>query len=447
MTPTAAKATGASRTPQVLALNAGSSSIKFALFDAAPELHQTGAGRIERIGAGSTRLKASGAAFGAAADRGVDCALDASDHRAATRALLGWFEQHQPLDALTAVGHRLVRGAPLYRAPQCVDAEMIERLRQLSPFDTQHLPHEIDLIETLRERCPGLPQVACFDTAFHSRLPAVASLLPIPRRYAEQGVRRYGFHGLSYQFLMHELAQQGGDAAARGRVVMAHLGNGASLAAVHAGQPVDTSMGYTPNSGVPMSTRSGDLDPGVLRYLARTERLDAEQLDRLLTTESGLLGVSGSSADMRDLLERESSDVHAAEAAALFCYQVKKCIGAYAAALGGIDTLVFSGGIGENSAEVRTRVCSGLGFLGIELDAASNTANAGVISARGAAVVVRVIRTDEELVIARSVCELLGLQPPHREQPPHEPPAATPPQHRPGSAEPGAFPTTTGDGT
>jgi len=251
--------------------------------------------------------------------------------------------------------------------------------------------------------------VACFDTAFHHDLPRVARLLPIPRRYEAQGVRRYGFHGLSYAFLMEELARLAGTEAAAGRVILAHLGNGASLAAVRDGKPVDTSMGFTPASGVPMSTRSGDLDPGLLWYLARTDGLDAKRFNHMVNFQSGLLGVSETSSDMRVLLECETEDVRAAEAVALFCYQVKKWIGAFAAALDGLDTLVFSGGIGENAPAVRARSCAGLGFLGIELDQKRNAANEGVISTRASRVAVRVIHTDEERMIAGTVCRVLGL--------------------------------------
>ena len=290
-----------------------------------------------------------------------------------------------------------------------ITAEMVADLRQLSPFDPEHLPEEILLTEEFHRRFPDMPQVACFDTAFHHDLPRVAQLLPIPRRYEAQGVRRYGFHGLSYAFLMGELARLAGTEAAQGRVILAHLGNGASLAAVHRGKPMDTSMSFTPTAGVPMSTRSGDLDPGLVWYLARTEHLDAKGFNEMVNFKSGLLGVSETSSDMRDLLEHETQDVRAAEAVALFCYQVKKWIGAFAAALGGLDTLVFAGGIGENAPTVRGRICNGLGFLGIELDEKQNATNEGVISAKTSGIPVRVIPTDEERMIARMVCGVLGL--------------------------------------
>ncbi len=286
---------------------------------------------------------------------------------------------------------------------------MVEELHQLSPFDPEHLPEEILLIQAFHRRFPDLPQVACFDTAFHHDMPRVAQMLPISRRFEAQGVRRYGFHGLSYAFLMEELARLGDPAATAGRVVLAHLGNGASLAAVRDGKSVDTSMSFTPTAGVPMSTRSGDLDPGLVLYLARTEKMSAKQFNEMVTSHSGLLGISETSSDMRELLDRESQDVRAAEAVSLFCYQVKKWIGAFAAALGGVDTLVFAGGIGEKAPTVRARICDGLGFLGIELEEKQNAANEGVISSAASRVAVRVIHTDEEHMIAKTVCCVLGL--------------------------------------
>jgi len=335
--------------------------------------------------------------------------VTAPDHMVAVGALMDWIEERTGHDALTAVGHRVVHGGPKYSKPQLITAEMVEELHRLSPFDPEHLPEEILLTEAFHRRFPALPQVACFDTAFHHDLPRVARLLPIPRRYEAQGVRRYGFHGISYAFLMGELARLAGSEATQGRIILAHLGNGASLAAVRDGKPRDTSMSFTPTAGVPMSTRSGDLDPGLFWYLARTEGPDAKQFNEMVNIQSGLLGVSETSSDMRNLLDRETQDVRATEAVALFCYQVKKWIGAFAAALGGLDTLVFAGGIGENAPTVRARVCDGLGFLGIELDEKRNAAYDGVISAPAGRVALRVIRTDEELMIAKIVCRVLGL--------------------------------------
>jgi len=391
--------------PRILTINGGSSSVKFALFAAGDPLRRILAGAIERIGSPEAAWRVTGASRADNFSR----PLKAPNHRTAVNALLDWIEERGGRGALAAVGHRVVHGGPRYSRPQRITAAMVKELRRLSAYDPEHLPEEILLTDAFRRRFPDLPQVACFDTAFHHDLPRVARLLPIPRRYDAQGVRRYGFHGLSYAFLMDELVRLTGTKAAHGRVILAHLGSGASLAAVRDGRSLDTSMGFTPASGVPMSTRSGDLDPGLVWYLARTEKMSAKRFNKMINSQSGLLGISETGSDMRDLLDRETRDERAAEAVALFCYQVKKWIGAFAAALGGLDTLVFSGGIGENAPAVRARICAGLGFLGIELEEKRNAANEGVISAEAGRVVVRVIHTDEELEIARSVYRVLGL--------------------------------------
>lgn len=324
-------------------------------------------------------------------------------------ALMNWLEQHLGPTSIKALGHRVVHGGPKYRDPQRVTAELLEELRRLSPYDPEHLPSEIRLMEVFRERHPDLPQVACFDTAFHRDMPRVSKILPIPRSFEAKGVQRYGFHGLSYAYLMEELARVDETVATEGRVILAHLGNGASLAAVRGGRCIDTTMGFTPTAGMPMSTRSGDLDPGLVWYLARSEQMTAEQFHKMVNHQSGLLGVSEISPDMRDLLAREDDEARAAEAVSLFCYQAKKWIGAFAAALNGLDTLVFAGGIGENAPVIRERICAGLGFLGIQLDETRNKANEAVISADTSPTTVRVIRTDEEVMIARAVCRLLGF--------------------------------------
>jgi acetate kinase len=297
-----------------------------------------------------------------------------------------------------------------FTQPALVTPQLLEELRRICPYDPDHLPGEIQLIETFRARFPTLPQVACFDTAFHTTMPRVAKLLPVPRRFDAMGVQRYGFHGISYAFLVEELARVAGSEAAKGRVILAHLGNGASLAAVRDGKSVDTSMGFTPAAGLPMGTRPGDLDPGVAWYMMQSEHLTAAQFNQIVNRESGLLGVSETSSDMRDLVDRQAGDPRAAEAVELFCYQTRKWIGAFAAALGGLDTLVFAGGIGENGSEVRARVCSGLQFLGIDFDQARNSANNQVISTDASRVAVRVIRTDEELMIAREVSRFLARE-------------------------------------
>jgi acetate kinase len=391
--------------PRILTINGGSSSIKFAVFEAGDPLRRILEGGIERIGLPEAMFVVKGLNQTDNFSRLVT----APDHTVAVGILMDWIEGRIRRGELTAVGHRVVHGGPKYSKPQRITAEMVDELRQLSPFDPEHMPEEILLTEAFHRRFPDLPQVACFDTDFHHDLPRVARLLPIPRRYEAQGVRRYGFHGLSYAFLMRELARLGGAEAAHGRIILAHLGNGASLAAVRDGKSIDTSMSFTPTAGVPMSTRSGDLDPGLVWYLARTEKMSDKQFNEMVNFQSGLLGVSETSSDMRYLLDHETEDVRAAEAVALFCYQIKKWIGAFAAVLSGLDTLVFAGGIGEKAPIVRARICAGLGFLGIELEGKRNAANEGVISIDASRVKVRVIRTDEELMIAETVCDTLSL--------------------------------------
>jgi len=390
---------------RVLTINGGSSSIKFALFTTGGSLRRQVKGKLERIGMSASMLVTEGPRR----EDNVTRAVSAPDHGKAAALILDWLDANLGGDELAAIGHRVVHGGPDYSEPQRITPAMVAALQKISAFDPQHLPLEIMLIEAFQRRHAAVAQVACFDTAFHHDLPRVAQLLPIPRRYQAKGLRRYGFHGLSYAYLMQELARVNGAQGARGRIVLAHLGNGASLVAMHEGKPLDTSMGFTPAAGVPMSTRSGDLDPGLAGYFARTENMDAEQFDAMVNSQSGLLGVSETSSDMRDLLERETSDVRAAEAVALFCYQVKKCIGSFAAALGGLDTLVFAGGIGESTPVVRARICSGLAFLGLELDATRNMAGEGVISTGKAGVIVRVMQTDEESMIAQMVCRSMGL--------------------------------------
>jgi acetate kinase len=386
----------------VLAINSGSSSLRFALFKLGESLSQILLGKFDRIGLPDAKLSFTDAL----ANKSNERTIDASNHVACVPLLVELLEKRT---SVSAIGHRVVHGGPHYREPLRVDGRVLEELRRISPFAPNHLPDTIALIEAFVAQFPRVPQVACFDTAFHSTLPRVARLLPIPRRYEAKGVQRYGFHGLSYSFLMQELEAVAGAKAVNGRVILAHLGNGASMAAVRNGKSMDTSMGFTPAAGLVMSTRSGDLDPGLVSFLARTEQMTETQFDRMIHHESGLLGISEISSDMRDLLARETTDVRAAEAVALFCYQAKKWIGSFAAALGGLDTLVFAGGIGENTPAIRARICEGLGFLGIELNEPCNAKNAPVISAPTGRVTVRIIRTDEELMIARSACRILGL--------------------------------------
>ena len=382
----------------VLTINGGSSSIRFALFRIEEPLKRGLYGKVDRIGLSGTNLTF----HDPTGNRQDNRSLAAPDHKSAANLLIDWLEAQDSFASVRAVGHRVVHGMK-HIQPEIVTQDLLDELHRIRPYDPDHLPREIELIEAFRRRHPKLPQVACFDTAFHCTMPRVAKLLPIPRRFDAKGIQRYGFHGLSYAYLMEELARLGDPTAATGRVILAHLGNGASLAAVRDGKSMDTSMGFTPTAGLVMSTRSGDLDPGLAPYLARTEQMTTPQFYEMVNHRSGLLGVSEISSDMRDLLAQEAGDVRAAEAVALFCYQAKKWIGSFVAALGGLDTLVFAGGIGENSPLVRARICEGLSVLGIELNESRNAQSAGVISTNASRAKVRVLRTDEELMIARSV--------------------------------------------
>ena len=394
--------------PCFLIIYGGSSSIRFAVYEVGRTLRRRLSGKIDRIGAKGTTLTVNDPAGQPQASR----RLAAADHRAAAGDLADWLEAQPIFASVKAAGHRLVHGMT-HAEPERVSARLLAELRRIIPYDPEHLPRAIGLIEAIRERHPRLPQVACFDTAFHRTMPRVAKLLPIPRRYAVKGVERYGFHGLSYAYVMEELGRLD-PAARKGRVILAHLGNGASLAAVRHGKSIDTSMGFTPTAGLVMSTRTGDVDPGLLYYVARAEHLTAAGVQRMVNHESGMLGVSGTSGDVRDLLAREARDGRAADAIALFCYQAKKWLGSFAAALGGVDTLVFSGGIGENAPLIRERICEGLGFLGIALSRQRNATNAALISADASSVTVRIVRTDEELMIARGVVRVLALGPTQR---------------------------------
>jgi acetate kinase len=387
----------------VLTINGGSSSIKFALYQTGESLEQCFQGSVDRIGLPGTNLTFNDST----GNQEGSLILESSDTRSASNFLIDWLEEQIDFSLISGVGHRVVFGMK-HTEPERITQKLLNELHRISPYDMDHLPAEVELIEALRQRYPKLPQVACFDTSFHRTMPRVARLLPIPRRFDAIGIQRYGFHGLSYAYLIEELARVAGAKAAQGRVILAHMGNGASLTATYGGKSVDTSMGFTPSSGLPMSTRPGDLDPGVAWYLMQAENLTPKQFNNLINHESGLLGISETSSDMRDLLDRERQDVRAAEAVELFCYQVKKWIGAFAAVLAGVETLVFSGGIGENAPEVRARICDGLGFLGIELEKKRNAANDGVISTAASLVSVRVIHTNEEYIIAKTVCRVLG---------------------------------------
>jgi acetate kinase len=378
-------------TVRVLCVNSGSSSLKMALYEDETTI---GSVAVEGVGLGEGRLEIRNAAAGVVqAERGAFPNVRAALQRALAAAALP-----DP----DAVGHRVVHGGPHHAAPERVTPQLIAALRALVPLSPLHLPAALDGIDAVNIRFPGLPQVACFDTAFHRRMPDVARRLPLPRALAAKGIERYGFHGLSYEYIVATVG-----AARLGRALIAHLGNGTSLAAVRDGVPVDTTMGFTPTGGLMMGTRSGDLDPGVLVHLLGHEGYDAGAIERLVDHESGLLGVSGITSDMKALLDARATEPHAAEAVELFCYLLRKHIGAFAAVLGGIDTLVFTGGIGERAAPVREETCRGLEHLGVHIDRERNARHDPVISAPGTACTVRVIPTDEDLMIARHTRALL----------------------------------------
>ncbi|HET7306639.1 MAG TPA: acetate/propionate family kinase [Gammaproteobacteria bacterium] len=390
---------------QLLTINTGSSSLKTVLY----ATHETPTpilrAQVNRIGAAGSQVRITGAGGGLLFEHEVALA----DHATALGTVLDRLAREGAFASLKGVGHRIVHGGARYRAPQWITPELVDALRALAPLDPDHLPQALSGIDTIVRRFPDLPQAACFDTAFHADMPARAQMYALPRRYYDAGIRHFGFHGLSYEYIVAALRERE-PALADGRLIVAHLGNGASVAAIRNGRSIDTSMGYTPAAGLVMSTRCGDIDPGVLLDLAQQRGMDAPAINRLINHESGLLGVSERSADMRDLLDAEATDSRAAEAVDMFCYRARKYIGAYAAALGGLDMLVFTGGIGEHAAPIRERICAGLDFLGIRLDPARNQAAGPVISGDESPVQVRVMETDENLMIARHTLELMNAK-------------------------------------
>jgi len=408
----------------ILTLNAGSSSIKFALFGGEQNDARLLHGAVSRVGTGGAKLAAFNEGGGVLCDEPVKAenAADAGGQVIAWlksrflgtggNGVAGSEEDGVAMGVPIATGHRIVHGGTRSLGHQRITAALLAEMDKAAPLDRAHMPAQIGLIRQCQQQFEGLPQFACFDTVFHAGLPRIATMLPLPRKYFDAGVRKYGFHGLSYEFLMAELLRVGDAGEAQGRVLLAHLGAGASLAAVAKGVPVDTTMAFTPTSGLMMATRPGDLDPGVMVYLAREGGLDAAGMDRMMNTECGLLGVSETSGDIRDLLGRRATDERAAEAVALFCRSVVKNIGAMAAAMGGIDTLIFAGGVGENAAEIRAEICKDLAFLGVGIDAGRNERGCGVIShiecGEATKVVVRIVRTDEEAMIARHVVRMMG---------------------------------------
>ncbi len=389
----------------ILTINGGSSSLKAGLFQMADRETRIVSATIERIGQSDSRMHIKDGNDTVLMDREGAIA----DHGAALMALVGWLRDHGFDRGLRAVGHRIVYGGHRFRTPQRITLALQAALRELAPMDLDHLPQACANIETIGRLYPALMQVACFDTAFHRHMPPVAQHYALPERFAEMGIMRLGFHGLSYESVMHTL-RACDPKAAHGRVVIAHLGSGASMAAIRDGHSIDTSMGFTPLAGLVMGTRCGDLDPGIVLHLLTGQGMTPAAVNDLLNKESGLLGVSATSSDMRDLLERERTDVRAALAIAMFCYQARKTLGSYAAALGGLDTLIFTAGIGAGAAPIRARICQGLAFLGIVLDDTRNDKHAPIISAEASPVTVRVIPTDEDRMIARHTQSLITLK-------------------------------------
>lgn len=387
----------------VAVLNAGSSSIKFALHDAEPGEALLFRGQIERIGV-APRLRVVNADGEQIAERSWPS--DGFDHKAATQELLKTTVELLKGRSVTAVGHRVVHGGTGYAAPVQVDDQVMTALAELVPLAPLHQPHNLAIIRAISELAPQLPQVACFDTAFHRNQPQLAQQFAIPRKFTDAGVRRYGFHGLSYEFVAARLAESAPDLAAS-RIVVAHLGNGASLCAIHEGRSVASTMGFTAVDGLAMGTRCGTIDPGVLLYLMDAHGMDARAIENLIYRESGLLGVSGISSDMRTL--RSSPEPGAAEAVSLFVYRIVREIGSLAAALGGLDGLVFTAGIGENDPATRKEVAAGCRWLGVELDETRNRAADENISSESSKVWVRIVRTDEERMIARHTLAVLNM--------------------------------------
>jgi acetate kinase len=392
------------RDSHILTINSGSSSIKFSLYALGETESLILKGELAGIGGEHGYFQTEDQAGHQLTARKIDL----PDHDATWNILFEWLQSHEVGKDLHAVGHRLVHGGTAHVRPQLVSPALIADLKLLMPLAPDHLPHEIKGLEAVHRHYPRLPQVVCFDTAFHRRMAEVAQRYALPEPLFRAGLQRYGFHGLSYEYLTQELEREAGPQEASGKLIIAHLGNGASLAAIEAGRSLDTTMGLTPAGGLVMSTRSGDLDPGVIIYLLQEKGMAPAAVNRLINHQAGLLGISGISSDMQDLLARADTEVGAALAVELFCYQARKFAGALTAVLGGLDTFIFTGGIGENSATIRARICANLEFLGIHLDPELNQENAPIISKQDSRVTVRVMKTDEELIIARhtQICSL-----------------------------------------
>jgi acetate kinase len=386
----------------ILSVNSGSSSLKFALYHIGREEKLLFSGIISDINLTTNN-------FHIRNDAGqtmINQSLNKLDHQDCITKLFDWLESHGYVKQIDVVGHRIVHGGLKYTQPHLITSDLISDLNELVLFAPEHLPQELNVIKTVNKRCPNLKQVACFDTAFHRNMPRIAQLYALPRSFYNEGGIRYGFHGLSYEYIIEELRKESCDLE-KSRIIIAHLGNGASMAAVKDGKSIDTTMGFSPTGGLMMSTRSGDLDPGILLYLANKKSLSPSQISQIVNHQAGLLGVSEISSDMKVLLEKEIDNRQAAEAVDLFCYQAKKHLGSLVAVLGKVDMLVFTGGIGENAPSVRQRICKDMSSLGIQLDSISNNSNEPIISTADSPVVVRVMKTNEELMIARHSCKCI----------------------------------------
>lgn len=388
---------------RVLTINRGSSSLKFAVYDIGESETLLLAGGIDKIGSPAVFFHITDANGRSLCNE----RLDPAERDSVIRKFLQWLKDYVASRDLDAVGYRVVHGGAVFSQPHFVTPELIASLKDIAPLDPDHLPCEIELIEAVTEACPELKQVACFDTAFHRSMPGVAQALALPGYLKSEGITRYGFHGLSYEYIIHKLKNEAGAEAADGKIIIAHLGSGASMAAVRHGKSIDTTMGFTPAGGLMMSTRSGDLDPGIILYLLEQQGLSPSNVREMLNKQSGLLGVSGLSSDMEELLKKEAENPPAAEAVELFCYQAKKFLGAFASVLDGLETLVFTAGIGENSPVVRRRICEDMNYLGISLDHGRNDVNAPVISCENSPVTVRVMKTNEQLMIARGTKDII----------------------------------------
>ncbi|MDD5773928.1 MAG: acetate/propionate family kinase [bacterium] len=391
----------------ILTVNRGSSSLKFTLFD----MRDVGAPRAEPLLSGSIeRLGSASAAFQIKDNAGksvLDQNLINKNSPQTIQIFLDWIKKYFSNYKLAAVGHRIVHGGSKLNKPCIITPEILDYLNSLIPFATEHLPVEIEVINAFKNTFPDILQIACFDTAFHCDKPDIAKMTPLPRELSKEGVIRYGFHGLSYEYIMSELKNMTGEKTANSRVVIAHLGNGSSMSAVKNSRCVETTMGFTPTGGLMMGTRCGDIDPGLIFYLLEQKSMPVSEVKNISIKRSGLLGVSEISSDVETLLKSEEKNPFAGEAINLYCYTAKKFIGSLASVLNGIDILIFTAGIGENAPSIRERICKNMEYLGIEIDLEKNNNNEAVISKEKSKATVRVMKTNEALMIARHTTNML----------------------------------------